>query len=424
MSKEEEGGASGPVPAKGGEAAESPVSQDIGAARIPAYEDVGADVANSKVRRTSREMNGRRRVGRSEATAGAPLAAAACTSATWGRQLLPPTRIGRWLAHPVCPAAPAPPRSPFRLRHPPPPVVPPHPCAATIRDPLPSPHLFPQPDVIEGLVIRAMKPVGAHLLLNHQLSFSRVSPPFGGPPQPTQGYSFGAILVPGQGAGTMLRADVDGDLNVSARGAADLGAGIAARLNLQLARQRGGRGEPGAFELSLGASRDAWNARVLSGSGGYWQAAGLAKVWGTPTQQLAVGGEAYWVGVQRTSGAGAALRWRGKLLGGEHSATLQASTAGAGSVTWRREYGDRVALWSQLDVVRASGRPRDAVCTAGYDAQLRMARLRGSFDTRGMLRVALEERVAPGVSVTVSAEIDHARGDHRFGLGLSSEPVG
>lgn len=67
---------------------------------------------------------------------------------------------------------------------------------------------------------------------------------------------------------------------------------------------------------------------------------------------------------------------------------------------------------------------QEAICQAGYDATFRSARLRGSIDTAGVVRAQLEEKIVPGATLSVSAEIDHARQEHRFGLGLSTDPMG
>lgn len=55
----------------------------------------------------------------------------------------------------------------------------------------------------------------------------------------------------------------------------------------------------------------------------------------------------------------------------------------------------------------------------GYDYVLRQCRLRGRVDTDGRVGALLEERLNVGVSLVLSAELDHLRKDARFGIGMT-----
>lgn len=57
--------------------------------------------------------------------------------------------------------------------------------------------------------------------------------------------------------------------------------------------------------------------------------------------------------------------------------------------------------------------------TKGYDYVLRQCRLRGRVDTDGRVGALLEERLNVGVSLVLSAELDHLRKDARFGIGMT-----
>ena len=50
---------------------------------------------------------------------------------------------------------------------------------------------------------------------------------------------------------------------------------------------------------------------------------------------------------------------------------------------------------------------------------LRQCRLRGRVDTDGRVGALLEERLNVGVSLSLSAELDHVRKDARFGIGMT-----
>jgi hypothetical protein len=271
---------------------------------------------------------------------------------------------------------------------------------------------------MEGFSLRGMKPVGGHLLVNHQMIFTRIpGGPFGGPPQPHSVYQFGAILLPHERKQTMIRADIDNDLNVTARGALEILPWLVAKTNLQLAATN----DPGAgaYELSLTAQQENWNAKVLTGSGGYFQTSAFARV----TERLALGAEAFYVGQAggKPGGlTGAAVS--GRYAGVENVVTATVSSPSSAQLTWMRRYGEKVNLWSSLDLMRMEER-RDAVCAAGYDATFRMARVRGSLDTKGVMRMVLEEKLTPGLTLTLACMLDHAKGDHKFGMGFASDPM-
>lgn len=77
-------------------------------------------------------------------------------------------------------------------------------------------------------------------------------------------------------------------------------------------------------------------------------------------------------------------------------------------------------LWSTLEISKGGGRG-EATCTAGYDAAFRLARVRGSMDSQGVMRLTLEERLMPSLTLALSAEVDHGSRDHKFGIGVSFE---
>lgn len=63
--------------------------------------------------------------------------------------------------------------------------------------------------------------------------------------------------------------------------------------------------------------------------------------------------------------------------------------------------------------------PRQQKSSPGYDYVLRQCRLRGRVDTDGRVGALLEERLNVGVSLVLSAELDHPRKDARFGIGMT-----
>ena len=79
-----------------------------------------------------------------------------------------------------------------------------------------------------------------------------------------------------------------------------------------------------------------WNGQVKLGNGQFVGVNYLQSV----TPNLALGGEAFWLGQQRKSGAGFAARYADK----EHVATAQVATTGLVSLAYLRRLSEKVRL--------------------------------------------------------------------------------
>ena len=62
---------------------------------------------------------------------------------------------------------------------------------------------------------------------------------------------------------------------------------------------------------------------------------------------------------------------------------------------------------------------REATASCGYDHFFRQSRLRGKFDTNGVVSAYLEEKINQTVNFLLSAEIDHYKKDYKFGFGMT-----
>ena len=60
-----------------------------------------------------------------------------------------------------------------------------------------------------------------------------------------------------------------------------------------------------------------------------------------------------------------------------------------------------------------------AVAARSAQLEKEVSRLRGRVDTEGRVAAFLEERVNVGVNFVLSAEVDHAKKDYKFGLGMT-----
>eukprot|EP00268_Persea_americana_P033333 TRINITY_DN3300_c0_g1_i2.p1 TRINITY_DN3300_c0_g1~~TRINITY_DN3300_c0_g1_i2.p1 ORF type:complete len:113 (+),score=23.73 TRINITY_DN3300_c0_g1_i2:759-1097(+) len=93
----------------------------------------------------------------------------------------------------------------------------------------------------------------------------------------------------------------------------------------------------------------------------------------------------------------------------------QIANTGILALSYVQKISEKVSLASDLIYNHMT---RDITSSFGYDYILRQCRLRGKIDSNGCVAAFLEERLNMGVNFILSAEIDHAKKDYKFGLGL------
>lgn len=135
------------------------------------------------------------------------------------------------------------------------------------------------------------------------------------------------------------------------------------------------------------------------------------------TDSLALGAEGFYhtKNTNVRGGAGAArLVWGGK---GENVATAKVGTFGHGAVelAYSRKVSDKVGLATELQYFH------NQLCTfgLGYEFRLRQATFKGLIQSDTTCSAALEERISNGVSLLLSAQLNHKKKDYKFGVGLS-----
>lgn len=82
-----------------------------------------------------------------------------------------------------------------------------------------------------------------------------------------------------------------------------------------------------------------------------------------------------------------------------------------------RKISDTAEFAANLQAVAAPGN-RDAICTLGAKFEFKQATMRTQIDTTGRVATFLEERIAPPLTLLLSADLDHFKGQSRFGLGV------
>jgi mitochondrial import receptor subunit TOM40 len=180
---------------------------------------------------------------------------------------------------------------------------------------------------------------------------------------------------------------------------------LGVKTHMQLSNEAGQSQVMGDVDVK---GRD-WNAQLKLGSPSF---VGL-NYFQSITPHLSAGGEFFWLHSGLKSGVGLAVRHTGE----KHVGTLQAATTGILSMGYAHKVTDKITLASDFLWHMGS---KEATATVGFDCMLRQCRLRGKIDTNGLISTYIEERFAPGINFLLSAEVDHAHGNHRFGFGVSA----
>jgi len=131
---------------------------------------------------------------------------------------------------------------------------------------------------------------------------------------------------------------------------------------------------------------------------------------------LALGVEGFYHALNRKvrGGAGAMRYVWGK---GENVATAKVGTFGNGAVelAYQRKVSEQVALATEMQYYH------NQFCQfgLGYEFKLRTAVFKGLISSDTTCSAALEERVAPGINLALSAQLNHKKKDYKFGVGLT-----
>lgn len=62
---------------------------------------------------------------------------------------------------------------------------------------------------------------------------------------------------------------------------------------------------------------------------------------------------------------------------------------------------------------------KEAECSVGYQFDLRQNAVRGQVNNRGVIVGILENKLAPGLSFTITGQMNHFTGMSVFGLGFT-----
>lgn len=130
------------------------------------------------------------------------------------------------------------------------------------------------------------------------------------------------------------------------------------------------------------------------------------------TPHLSMGGEVFWAGQHRKSGAVYGARYSTDKM----VATGQVATTGMVALSYVQKASEKVSLATDFMYNYLS---KDVIASVGYDCIFRQARVRGKIDSNFCSSAFLEERLNVGLTFVLSAELDHRKKDYKFGFGFT-----
>ncbi|KAJ1969686.1 translocase of outer mitochondrial membrane [Dispira parvispora] len=105
---------------------------------------------------------------------------------------------------------------------------------------------------------------------------------------------------------------------------------------------------------------------------------------------------------------------------GNAVATVQWQGGNALQASYHQKINEKVEFGTELQISVEEDK-RAALCNVGAKYDFRQATFRGQVDSSGKVTALLEEKMAPGFSLMLSAEVDHAKGQNKVGVGLMLE---
>ncbi|KAJ8646509.1 hypothetical protein MRB53_008257 [Persea americana] len=260
-----------------------------------------------------------------------------------------------------------------------------------------------KPELFEGLRFDFTKGLNQKFSLSHSVFMGSMEIPSQSKDiikVPTAHYEFGANFLDPK---LMLVGRILTDGRLNARVKCDLTENLTLKVNAQI--QNEPHFSQGTFNFDY-KGKD-FRSQFQMGNGAFYGLNYIQSV----SPHLSLGTEAFWLGHQRKSGIGFAARYNTDKM----VAAGQIANTGILALSYVQKISEKVSLASDLIYNHMT---RDITSSFGYDYILRQCRLRGKIDSNGCVAAFLEERLNMGVNFILSAEIDHAKKDYKFGLGL------
>lgn len=260
-----------------------------------------------------------------------------------------------------------------------------------------------KPDNFEGFRFEFAKPLNQQFILTHSIFMGNIEIPTQGGPIykcPVSAYEFGANIMSSK---LLLVGRMTSEGRMSGRLKYDLSDWLSVKWQGQLVN------EPDVSQQmwDVDVKGSDWWGQLKCGSNGFFGANYFQSV----TQNLAMGGEFFWMQEQGRSGVGFAARH----VGDKHISTLQMANTGVLALSYVHKVGEKASLATDL---MYNAHLREATTSIGYDYLFQRAHVRGKIDSNGVLSAFLEEKLNPAVTFLLSGEINHSKKDYKFGFGL------
>ncbi|KAH9910080.1 mitochondrial import receptor subunit TOM40 [Xylariomycetidae sp. FL2044] len=148
------------------------------------------------------------------------------------------------------------------------------------------------------------------------------------------------------------------------------------------------------------------------------------------TRKLAIGVEAMWQRAAMNQPPESALSYAARYKSDDWVATAQLHAQGALNATYWRRLSDKVQAGVDMTLQAAPANPMvggfqtEGITAVGVKYDFRMSTFRAQVDSKGKLGCLLEKRVAPPVTMSFCADVDHLTQSAKVGLGISIEAGG
>eukprot|EP01114_Cavostelium_apophysatum_P000136 TRINITY_DN1013_c0_g1_i2.p1 TRINITY_DN1013_c0_g1~~TRINITY_DN1013_c0_g1_i2.p1 ORF type:complete len:224 (-),score=47.57 TRINITY_DN1013_c0_g1_i2:229-900(-) len=102
-------------------------------------------------------------------------------------------------------------------------------------------------------------------------------------------------------------------------------------------------------------------------------------------------------------------KWVGSAVFNPHQA----------AIAYTQKVSEQVNLATELSVQQGQSGKLESVWSFGMDYRLRQSMFRGHIDSTGKVFGYLEEALTQNAKFLLSAELDHKKGQYKFGLGMT-----
>ncbi|KAL9309225.1 putative mitochondrial import receptor subunit TOM40-2 [Arabidopsis thaliana] len=264
-----------------------------------------------------------------------------------------------------------------------------------------------KPELFEGFRLDYNKSLNQKFFLSHSILMGPTEVPNPTPSSeiikiPTANYDFGAGFIDPK-LYLIGRITTDGRLN--ARAKFDLTDNFSVKANALLTDEE----DKSQGHLVIDYKGSDYRTQLQLGNNSVYAANYIQHV----TPHLSLGGEAFWLGQQLMSGVGYAARYETDKT----VASGQIASTGVAVMNYVHKVSEKLSFATDFIYNYLS---RDVTASVGYDLITRQSRLIGKVDSNGVVAAYLEEQLPIGLRFLLSAEVDHAKKDYKFGFGVNA----